>query len=128
MTRNIRLLGGGSPPAVLLLHYERVIITPGRVRCKRPKRHRVITIVPEISVTKEDIFIRKVVAIMDVFALVNMDVFRIYVDRARRSPWIRVVKIVPKDVRIRIQDGVICKQSTLIRCPRHKGGTRDASR
>jgi hypothetical protein len=115
MTRNIRLLGGGSPPAVLLFHYERVVVIPGRVRCERPERHRVIAIVPEISIIKEDIFVRKVVALMDVFG--------IYVDRARRSPWMSVINIIPKDVKVRIQDGVICKQSTLIRCARHKGGT-----
>jgi len=66
----------------------------------------VIALVPKISIIKKGVFIWEVVVIMHVFALANMYVFRIYVNRAKEYLW---VNIVPKDVKFGVWDGDLCK-------------------
>ena len=125
MTRDVRLLEVGNPVFVMMFDYERVVIVlqVGSVRYERTKRYRVIALVPKIGVIKKGVFVRKVDVIIHVFALANMFVLGIYVDRVREYPWVSVIGNVPKVVKFGVRDGDLCKRSGVIRCARDKGGS-----
>jgi len=74
------LMEVASSMFVTMFDHERVVLSS--IRYVRPKRYRVIAIVPKIRVIKV-VFVQKVIIIVHVFALANTYVFGIYVDCAR---------------------------------------------
>jgi hypothetical protein len=123
MTWDLGPLEDGRPFFVTILDYERIVLDS--IGYERPKKSRVIALVPKISVIRKGIFVRKVVVFMHVFALPNMYVFGIYVDPGREYILISIIYNVPEDVKFGIQDGGLCKRSRVIRCASDKGGSRD---